>query len=147
MEKRWMLIGLVGIAVVSLTMNTVVASWKTSASPLFNYRMQQASNKMNFTPAVPCIFTYTAEKGCSLGYQTCEACFGKPLPNFTRSTCDIYEQTCDTCYDTCPGTCYNTCPNSCGTCGTCYSTCSTCSTCYPSPTCFGPTCMTMCLEC
>ncbi len=154
-SRRWILIGLVSVFTVSLAVATVFAATSiTDKSPLFNYRMQQASSRMNFMPARPDTFTYTTEQGSCLNYGTCMGCSGAlPLHTHYYDTC-IQDCTIPVTCETCPSTCWSSCGGTCETCystscGTCYSTCSTCSTCAPAATCGAkPTCFaTICVEC
>ena len=114
-----------------------------SATPLFIFRMEQASSEKSFLPTEKNAFTYITEKGYNLTYQVCGGCSfnAAPLepPTEGEVTCD---NTCpSTCKNTCPATCLSTCANTCvSTCYTCVSTCPlTCvSTCY--------TCVSTCPE-
>lgn len=136
------------IAVVSLAVTWVAADFETSDTPLYMFRMEQASNKMGFLPTKITEFTYTAEYGyyqnCNiLGNDgeilfittevtcipvTCEVtcpdtCWGTCDDPTCVFTCgDTHWSTCpDTCEQTCPDTCEQTCPNTCE--HTCRYTC------------------------
>ncbi len=154
MDRKWTIIAVVSAAVVSLAIACVSASPWTSNTPLYTYRMEQASSKMSFLPTQMSDFSYTAEKGHNLNYVCSGYCGAEPLDITSGRTC---EGTCiePTCENTCPSTCANTCGATCGstcgfTCDTCASTCDTCDeTCDGGPTCYstcglctiiGPTC-------
>ena len=136
-------------ACVILAVMCVTATPRLS-TPLYTYRMEQASSKMNFLPTEKSIFAYTTEKGYSLN---CNASFcdrGHPNMSDTYEECTTIEITCITCPGTCTDTCWPTCTNTCQTCpatcpGTCKNTCgNTCQTC--EPTCLQITCYT-CFGC
>jgi len=137
MDRKWSLaVFSIGITLLAVTCATA-SSW--SSTPLYTFRMEQASSQMNFLPVERSGFTYTAEKGYSLNYGA-GCCFVNPLEEPTYwETCSTCEYTCEG--GTCEGTCYSTCPNTCATCeptceqNTCWNTCdSTCSTCKPCST-------------
>lgn len=145
----------IGSVVLALFAVTAVTAHSLTSTPLYTFRMEQASNKMNFLPTAVNHFTYTTEKGCSLNYNGLAFCGVNPLEEPTAPatcpyTCDdlTCEQTCpNTCWNTCDGpTCQSTCPNTCdlscqATCPwTCRSTCT--STCWN--TCKGDTCWDTC---
>jgi hypothetical protein len=104
-----------------------------STTPLFTFRMEQASYEKNFLPTEKNEFVYTTQKGYSLTYQIHTQYSAVPLEPLTQGevTCD---NTCpSTCKNTCSATCLSTCPDTCvNTCYTCVSTCSqSCAgTCY-----------------
>ncbi len=141
--KRKMLTAVVSVCAV-LAVSTVIASSHVSDTPLFMYRMEQASSKMNFLPTAVNEFVYTAENGVTLGYNN-PGNSGIPLEVTVGKTCEgtCIEPTCPhTCPNTCAGnpTCSSTCPDTCGaTCDTCDSTCDTCDS-----TCIGNTCADTC---
>jgi hypothetical protein len=123
----------------------VTASNLTSSTPLYTFRMEQASSKMSFLPTERNEIVYTTEPGHtfnSAGHHV----YPLEEPTVPVTCPDTCEETCSTCYytcegNTCEGTCYSTCPNTCSTCEptceqpSCWNTCSsTCSTCKPCST-------------
>lgn len=148
MDKK-MLVAVIGISAALLAATCVTASSWTFNTPLYTFRMEQASNKMNFLPTEMNTFTYITEKGHDLIYATgCSGCGdAEPLLPETCSTCSQHycdEPTlCGTC-GTC-GTCWSTCPYTCDgdTCDetSCQNTCeSTCPYTCMDWTCAGSTC-------
>ncbi len=140
-----------GMVLVLLAVTCVSASPWRSSTPLYTFRMEQASSKMNFLPTGMNAFTYTTQGGYDLNYKAAGCCIGAEIM-ITGVTCydscgGTCEYTCwDTCVSTCPNTCVSTCPNTCvSTCpNTCVSTCNTCSyTCWD--TC-GLTCRYTCTK-
>lgn len=139
MDKKKMSVVMIGVVLVALGV-TVTAS-SVSHTPLYTFRMEQVSDKMNFLPTEVNGFTYTSEKGYVLNYGLTGFCKNvEPLLTVPIITCPI-----NTCPDTCPNTCATcstcqgqpTCPYTCqdtcdgltceGSCeGTCEVTCSTC---------------------
>lgn len=106
------------------------SSFVASDTPLYSYRMEQASNKMHFLPTDMNTFSYNTEKGYNLDFEVT----GNPGDGILDtwqtpwtcvfSTC-VY--TCTTCdAPTCPDTCEQTCPATCG--WTCGGSCDTCVT-------------------
>jgi hypothetical protein len=147
--KRKMFIAVASGFLVFLAVTTVIADSSLFNTPLYTFRMEQASSEMNFLPTELNRFDYNAENGYTIDYDVIVGCCidgnsiqytGHTCPPLTCETCI----TCPvTCYSTCVNTCTNTCVNTCNTCvSTCPSTCvSTCvSTCYM--TCDNPTCDT-----
>jgi hypothetical protein len=134
MDRKRMSLVLVSAAVVVVAVTAVTASPEVSDTPLYTYRMEQASSKMNFSPVTSPQFTYSAESEFALDYTITACCGVQLLDVKTISTC--VGETCETCWSTCVNTCENTCVYTCytcvNTCGlTCVSTCSTCvSTCW-----------------
>jgi hypothetical protein len=141
-KQKWILIGAVSGLVISFA---VAASSSPLNTPLYIFRMEQASSEMNFLPTEMNKFVYAAENGCNLnveidGYWIAEEVRHDTNP---RNTCRI------TCIPTCPpyteggDTCNPTsCQPTCRTCYTCNPTCNNPWTCYLStcaPTC-NPTC-------
>ena len=138
-------------------------------TPLYTFRMEQASNNMHFLPATVNEFTYTTQKGFTVACDT-TLYSGSITPQTVPQvytiwvTCKTCGPTCDTCRRTC-NTCYCTCEWPCrctsegATCDfitcdfTCAFTCDTCfDTCFDScwitcnwNTCFN-TCERTCLE-
>lgn len=143
--RKWIL-AVISIVTVSLAV-TVTANFVPN-TPLYTYRMEQASSQMNFLPTEINNFAYTTVTGSTLNYEITRYCYVNPLEEPTVPvTCpETCEETCSTCYSTCEGstcegTCYSTCPNTCATCEptceepSCWNTCSsTCSTCKPCST-------------
>ena len=142
-------------AVMSIVAVFLVASFVTAGSlmaesPLFNFRMEQASSKMNFSPGTGNGFTYTTQNGYILNCNVGNCCgkgivlLGTDATCFPTclSTCIV---TCETCegQPTCGSTCTPTCPYTCDD-PTCPTTCeATCpSTC--EETCDDPTCPYTC---
>lgn len=133
----------IGITIAFLVAATVAASpWISSNTPLYTYRMEQASSEMDFLPTEKNDFTYTTEGGYNLNYDVLGCCDDQnPLIQTWQYTCEFYEtcdtcstcSTCSTCPATCPNTCQNTCPYTCwNTCPvTCRNTCETCAPCIP----------------
>ncbi len=132
MNKKKMLAAVMGVAAVSLVVMSVTAGSFFANTPLYIFRMEQASSQMNFWPAAVNGFTYTTENGCTVSVcvagcgvipldlksqrdtECDETCFSTcPVTCWTcPSTCDATcPQTCDD--PTCPYTCYETCPNTC----------------------------------
>ena len=157
--KKRALTALIGVAVISLVITNVAASPKISGNtPLYAFRMEQASSEMSFLPKEKTNFTYTTERGCTLNYDTAEACNveGSKLVHIGPYTACIFltcYETCVqyTCWGTCDFTCWGTCDFTCwGTCRTCWDTCQftclgTCEfTCWG--TCFYPTCFETCVQ-
>lgn len=62
-----MVIAVISVAIASLVITYVAASTGTSYTPLYTFRMEQASSKMNFLPTEVNEFIYGAEKGHTLG--------------------------------------------------------------------------------
>ncbi len=136
-----MLMAAIGIAIVPLVAACVAASPQVATTPLYTVRMEQASSEMNFLPTAVNDFTYTTEKGYTLGYDIAGCC-GSLSSDTYQLTCDYYS----TCQNTCPDTCPSTCAYSCGqtSCLTCPDTCIlTCDTCE-GRTCSEPTCRKTC---
>lgn len=138
-------IPVIGAAMVALAVACVSAS-SSPNTPLYNLRMEQHSNKMNFLPTAVNSFSYTTENGCIL--NSCVTGYCGTVPMGTYATChtciDTCEDTsCGTCDDpTCPDTCQVTCPYTVCTCyGSCYGscvptcslTCASCEECEPKP--------------
>ena len=127
---------LVGCAVAFVTASTRTALDDT---PLFAVRMEQESNRMNFSPGEKNGFTYSSGQGFLIDYDTeYSGGGGEPLA-YTWDTDPTCWYTCSsppsTCQSTCASTCSNTCVNTCCTCvNTCSNTCvSTCTnTCWES---------------
>lgn len=169
MNRRQKLTAVMSVAVVSLAITCVTASPWTANTPLYTFRMEQASNKMNFLPTAVNGFIYSTEKGYALNYDAAGYCGATPYGTYdTCGECTTIEITCwscwYTCLNTCPNTCENTCVSTCGTCAqtcpstckntcpnTCWNTCpNTCwATCWNTceNTCEGPECTTIEITC
>lgn len=131
-----MLTAAIGIAVVlfAVTAVTAVPSLNT---PLYTYRMEQTSNKMNFLPYKLNTYMYITEKGYYVNYGGFKITSDGGGTDSVINTCSGTGHTCngaETCYSTCPYTCWITCWNTClETCPhTCWETCyePTCETCF-----------------
>jgi hypothetical protein len=127
MERIKMPVAVIMLAVMCLAVTTIVANSTPSSTPLYIFRMEQVSSKMNFLPTGKNEFTYTTERNYTLTYEIVSKYGAKPL-EFTIDTCEPCEtaaSTCEITCQTCPSTCGNTCPDTCAsTCGnTCPSTC------------------------
>lgn len=131
-------VAIISIALVLCVATLVAASSRTQNTPLYTYRMEQASSEMNFYPIERNLFIYTTEKGYKFGYS-----FSGRVCGYIRPFGETGEpETCDPlCEDTSQSTCWDTC-------GTCDYTCS--ATC-DGPTCEGtcdePTCGNTCTTC
>ena len=114
------------VAIAFCAVTVVAASPKSRVNaPLYTFRMEQASSKMNFLPTAVNGFVYTAEEGYNFNYSATGCCGDvKPLDTGDATpTCALtcYPtsctcwQTCDdpTCPNTCPVTCVPTCTGSC----------------------------------
>jgi hypothetical protein len=139
MDRKHRTIAVVSVALTLLAVTFVTAtSMIQSTTPLYTFRMEQQSSKMNFLSTERNQFTYTIEPGCILNVGLAgEYCSGIHPLDTGVWTC--YGSTCggDTCILTCPESCYGTCNDP--TCqATCNPTCDefTCS----GPTCSYPTC-------
>lgn len=67
-NQMWISTAIVSMAIMSLAVGAAANPQKQSITPLYTYRMQQASSSMNFLPMEKNDFIYTAEKGCELQY-------------------------------------------------------------------------------
>jgi hypothetical protein len=124
MDRKRMSLTVISTAVMFLAITFITANSSTSNAPLYAFRMEQMSDRMNFLPTERNNFAYTAEKGYNLDYDVLGCCIGvEPLGTWPGGTCWI---------DTCPNTCW---PN------TCSETCSTCEGPLCKPT-VGNTCWT-----
>ncbi len=165
MNKKLAIVIVIVSAVFVVCAITVAASSGTY-SPLYMIRMQQASDKMHFSPATMSGFTYNTEPGCTVGYYAAARCGAELLNTAPGETfCDTCPPECYTFEGTCMGsytcciTCFfETCWITCETCegqgytcddtscqDTCVGTCDepTCS--YTCPeTCDDPTCFETC---
>ena len=134
--KQKMSVAVTCIAIAVLALTAVTASPKIlSSTPLYTFRMEQASRQMNFLSTPTNDLIYTTENGCVTLHGVAGHGGGvNPLRPCTDDTC---MSTCEsTCVNSCNGTCVNscnaTCVNSCyGTCGTCQYTCY--DSCWPDP--------------
>jgi hypothetical protein len=152
MDGRKMSLVVMSILAVSAAMTFVAASSSASNTPLYTYRMEQTSSKMNFLPTAMNPFAYTTEKGYQLNIDIAGCCSISNQPSTeeeTCETCDPGEYTCSshTCWSTCllvhtcQSTCWHTCPNTCSTCGF------TCGGYTCKQTCEEPTCPWTCQTC
>ncbi len=121
MDKRKLSIAVISVTAL-LAVTFVTATPLASKTPLYTYRMEHSSSKMNFLPTAMNDFIYTTERGYTANYGnfTCFECGGGTSPLFlTCNTCDLdlCDQTiCATCGGTCPVTCrVPTCPSTCET--------------------------------
>jgi len=115
-DRKQMSIVVISVSFVLLAATCVTASPWTRNTPLYTFRMEQASSKMNFLPTAVNGFIYTTEKGHDLGHNAAECCGcggAQPLAPYTCATCN--EEMCEV-------------PTICGTCGTCYWM----TTCHPN---------------
>ncbi|MBU7028262.1 MAG: hypothetical protein HXS48_15120 [Theionarchaea archaeon] len=147
MDRKKVSLAVISVAVAFLALTAVTASSWTLNTPLYIFRMQQQSSRMNFLPYEKNGFTYTAEKGYNLSCDAVGCCGAEPLePPTNWETCSSCESTCwstcpATCPATCPNTCVDTCPDTCEP--TCWSTCE-------EPTCWntcGAACPTSPVKC
>lgn len=160
-RKQKMIIAAVSVVAVILVVTGVTAS-SLQITPLNTVRMEQASSKMSFLPTSVNEFTYSAENGYILSYDTTGCCSVEPLAP-TGQEIETCWPECTTTEPTCPSTCEgDTCQGTCSTCSTCqgqgytcdqtscqYTCESTCgvscggtcsSTCEQNPTCGASTC-------
>lgn len=122
-KQKWILIGVVSGLFISFA---VAASSSPLNTPLYIFRMEQASSEMSFLPTEVNQFTYITEKGYTLDCSVTGSDNVSPLNtgvwSCEGSTCQPWH----TCWCTCPYTCLNTCGATCT-----YWTCpmATCFTC------------------
>lgn len=134
MNKQKKVFAVVSIAVALCAITAVIASPKISGTPLYTFRMEQVSSRMNFLPTVVNDIIYTAENGYILNYDVS----GRYDVDFSKAV------VAGTCSPTCP----DTCPNTCGTCHlTCPDTCLALSNCLPCEESYGGTCSFTCGTC
>ncbi len=134
MDRKLIFLAVMSVALVFLAVTAATARpWTLPNTPLYTFRMEQASNEMNFSPAKGNGFAYAGEGGHTLGYDIAGLKIyysdAELLATGCKPTC---VETClETCVSTCPQTCVNTCSTCVSTCPhTCVNTCSTCvSTC------------------
>ena len=114
-RKKGILAVVISVALAVPVLSAVTASTWKGSTPLYAFRMEQASSEMNFSLAAVTHFTYIAENGHNLAYNIGPSICGdvKPLSPYTCATCN--EEMCEI-------------PTICGTCGTC----SWMQTCSPS---------------
>lgn len=149
MDRKLALIVVASTAFAVLTVATVTATPWISDTPLYAYRMEQASSKMNFLPTQVATFTYNAEKGYTLSYEAAGFCSAEPLAP-TGEEIETCWPECTTNEYTCPNTCEWTCFMSTCPVNTCSQTCYTCpentcnSTCTSPYTCHLSTCVSTC---
>lgn len=100
MDRKEMWIAVICVALASLAVTCVTASPWTSNTPLYTFRMEQASSEKNFLPTPVRGFIYATEKGCDLGYDVLGCCdAAKPLYTCLNTACGF----------TCEGSCAKTC--------------------------------------
>lgn len=157
-RKTKMSVAVLSTVIALLAITAVTTGSQVSLNtPLYVFRMEQASSEMNFLSTERNNIAYTIENGSTLNYSISEEyCSAKSSPAICltdQHICSVDVGTCAmvTCASTCPNTCWSTCSDTCeNTCGnTCWSTCSdtcgnTCGNTCPS-TCWltcGETCLT-----
>lgn len=139
-NRQWTLIA-ASVTATFLVIMLFAVNTGTLDTPLFTWRMEQASDKMGFSPTPVNGFSYDTEKGRVLGYEITEDEYGYVKPLDSGQGCeqdtregegcrDTQDDTCQTCEDTCEDTCADTCSDTCSTC-TGETSCSTC----PADTC------------
>lgn len=165
-KQKMLMVTMSGIIVILATAFATADS-SSATTPLYTYRMEQSSSKMNFLPSTMNTFIYTTEKGFTLNYEfqrdcadaeplaptwpndpTCSpTCGGETCPNTCEESCEgtCFVETCEgTCdEETCPITCWSTCNPTCTSPYTCkHSTCApTCNDTCTSPwTCYQSGC-------
>ena len=148
-KKQIMYIAVVSMTAFFLAVVAVAAHSESLNTPLYTFRMEQASGEMNFLPTDKNTFTYMSEKGYTLDCNPADSCCQAILSTSSFETCYSY-YTCVgyyTCSQTCDGfthggyTCLPTCYN--------WWTCSlyTCSLSCDNFTCVGVfTCMGTCVQ-
>ncbi|KYK30243.1 MAG: hypothetical protein HXS48_10710 [Theionarchaea archaeon] len=102
-RKHMMSISVVSIAIAGCVIAVVSASVSESSTPLYMYRMEQMSNKMNFLPTEMNDFAYTAEEGYILSYDISGYGAGGAVPAGDISWGIL---TCNTCNISCSGCTY-----------------------------------------
>ena len=130
MDRNRVSVVVMSIVIVGLAVTAVFARSWTTTTPLYTYRMEQASDKMHFLPTEINEITYNTEKGYTLTFETVKTAEDIPLDTWQTpwtciySTCEYTCKTCDapTCPDTCPATC-NTCAYTCACTVSCGPTC------------------------
>ncbi|MGD2248582.1 MAG: hypothetical protein PVF58_09250 [Candidatus Methanofastidiosia archaeon] len=145
MNRKKIGIAVTGVVVVSLVLFSTVGSL-VGNTPLYIFRMEQASSEMSFLPTIAKGFTYITENGCTLNHAVEGCCGIVPLDMKSERATECDETCANTCpatCETCPSTCDYTCPQTCDD-PTCPSTCEdTCgNTC--EYTCDDPTCPSTC---
>jgi len=141
-RKTKMSVAVLSTVIAFLVITAVTTGSQASLNtPLYTFRMEQASSEMNFLSMERNNVAYTIENGSTLNYNVSgKYCSAKSSPAICLTDprmCSADVGTCamvtcaSTCPNTCPSTCSDTCENTCG--NTCPSTC--------WPTC-GETCLT-----
>jgi hypothetical protein len=109
-KKQKIVVAIFSVTVSFLAIVAVTAAPWSLKTPLYRYRMEQASSKMNFLPFTMNDFSYITETGYSMNYEIEKDYDRSPLKPWTEiETCPF---TCDddTCFGyTCPVTCEPTC--------------------------------------
>ena len=90
-------IAVIGVAFSALLVSVVSASPRTSNTPFYTFRIEQASCKMSFLPTSMNTFTYSTRNGCTLN------------PKFVTDNSVVRVFDVDTYISTCQCTCYVTC--------------------------------------
>ena len=122
-KAQKIVIGAIIVAIAFLAMVAVSASLRIQNTPLYTYRMEQTSSKMNFLPTEMNRFAYITEKGYTLEYGAAEEFCGAELSGYTCNP-----------FFTCLKTCYNsTVGCGCDTQFTCPQTWCTCLYTFPCP--------------
>jgi len=104
----------IGMAVLTFLASVAMASQQVTDTPLYAYRIEQASSKMNFLVTKRNVYSYTAESGYELNYGTIkgwgficriddETSKGKVCQNFDiNPLCMLFTyETCQCTMDTC----------------------------------------------
>ena len=113
-------IAVFGVLIAFLTALDVMANPQISDTPLYTFRIEQASNEMNFLPTTVNTFTYLAEEEYTLEY-------GPPELRDSTNPLSTFEWTCID----------STCGNTCNTCYSCWLTCEASKRTCPSTSCPG----------
>ncbi|MGD2248041.1 MAG: hypothetical protein PVF58_06515 [Candidatus Methanofastidiosia archaeon] len=147
MKKRKKILAVSSVVILFFALTCVTAQRAIEGTPLFTYRMEQASSKMHFLPTEKNSFDYKTEKSSILNCNSSSGYCG--MANMANLRCSEGSTCPDTCLDTCPHTCPYTCPNTCqgwtcnnSTCcsSTCWETCGTCQAATCECTCVDSTC-------
>ena len=153
--KRNLQLQTFGIMVILAATTLVTATSSTFNAPLYTYRMEQVSNRMNFLCTEMNRFSFEARDGFTVNCNVQAVTSAQPLS--TDETCEGYScfhtmcyETCEelSCMESCVPTCIptedDTCMTLCYTCSgytcdqtSCQNTCVTCS---------GPTCIDTCQQ-
>ncbi len=141
MNRKKVSIAAVSMAVAFLAATCVTANSQTSNTPLYTFRMEQASSEMSFLPTAVNEFTYNTRDGFTLNYEFATDSDVARAPLMLGPT--WWGETCEDPFCWYLLTSYQTCPDTCRTCYTCLHTCPyTCKF-----TCLGHTWWRMCETC